>query len=386
MPYGITDAGFNRKRLIDIQEEIETALKAVFGDNIDLDPDTGFGQFVTIMSEALADQWESQEDVYNSQYPSTSSNVSLSNVVMYNGLLRDDPEYSTITTVTLTGAVGTSIPAGSQASVVSTGVVFETDAVAVIGGGGTVVVSMTAIEYGPFSAAIGTLSVIETPIYGWTGVNNTVAAVEGNYVETDAELKERRTESVSIQGQNFADAVYSQLLALDTVIAVLVIDNKTDAVDVYGVPAHEFECIVQGGVPAEIAAVIWSNTPVGIMSHGDEEETIVDAQGNDQSVWYSEPEDIPIYFRVDITVDGDFPGTGSADIKDSIVEYGEAAFSIGDDVIYSQFFAPIHETPGILTVDLYMDDITPPVAQGNVTIDLTQLGTYSTTNVTVNIL
>ena len=52
---GLSAAGFERKRLIDIKAEIETALKLAFGDNIDLEPQSGFGQFVGILSEAFSD-------------------------------------------------------------------------------------------------------------------------------------------------------------------------------------------------------------------------------------------------------------------------------------------------------------------------------------------
>ena len=39
MAFGLTAAGFNRKRLADIKDEIETALKLAFGNNIDLEPE-----------------------------------------------------------------------------------------------------------------------------------------------------------------------------------------------------------------------------------------------------------------------------------------------------------------------------------------------------------
>ena len=65
---GLTPEGFERKRLIDIKTTIEDALKLAFGNNIDLSEQSGFGQFVGILSEAISDQWESQENIYNSQY------------------------------------------------------------------------------------------------------------------------------------------------------------------------------------------------------------------------------------------------------------------------------------------------------------------------------
>ncbi len=388
MAFGLTDEGFNRKRLVDIKEELIVSLQAVFGDNIDTSDQSVIGQVITIFGEALADQWESQENIYNSQYPSTASDTSLSNVVQYNGIERDTAEFSTIETVTITGLSGTTIPIGSQASVEVTGDIFETDTAVVIGGGGTVEVSMTAIESGSISAAIDTLTVIETPLYGWVSVTNDTAAIEGENYETDSELRERRTSSVAAGGQNLDDALFGQLLEIDGVLAAEVIDNKTDSVDIYGVPAHSFECIVQVGTSeeSEIVAAIWANTPIGILSHGNTTVVIQDAQGYDQDVSYSEPTDIPIYFEMDITVLTDtFPATGEADIKTAIVNYGEETFSIGDDVIYHSFFEPINETPGITEIDLYMGLSASPTGTSNISVDRTELSSYDIADIIINI-
>lgn len=252
---GLTANGFERKRLVDIISDIEDALKLVFGENIDLSAQSGFGQFIGIISEALSDQWESQEDVYNSQYPSTSQETSLSNVVMYNGIERDPATYSTIEDVTISGVVGTTIPAGSQASVSNTGLFFETDLAVVIGGGGTVDVDMTAVETGPIEAVAGTLTVIETPIFGWTGITNSNDAVEGQNEETDPELRIRREASVLAAGQNLVDSLYGQLLDIDDVTDALVIDNKTDLTDANGIPPRNFLSVVQGGTASDLSLI-----------------------------------------------------------------------------------------------------------------------------------
>ena len=385
MTYGITDTGFNRKRLADIKTDLETALQAVFGENIDLNADSVFGQLVGVFSEPLADLWEELENCYNSMYPSTSTGVPLSNVVQFNGITRQAATYSTISDVTITGLSGTVIPAGSEASVSTTGATFATDAEVTIGGGGTVTAAMTAVETGPNAAAIGTLDTIETPIYGWTAVSNTVAAEIGQDEETDAELKVRRTASIAALGQNNSDSLYGQILSIDDVVSAVVIDNPTDSVDAYGVPAHSFECIVYGGTNDDIIGVIWNNTPLGILSHGDITDQVTDAQGFDHDVSYSRPDEIPIYFDLTISTNAEFPTTGEDDIKDAIVALGEDEFSIGDDVIYTRFFGAIHSVPGIDSVTMLMDDVDPPVGSSNITIDLTELATFSTTDIDITV-
>jgi len=382
---GLSAAGFERKRLIDIKIEIEGALKLAFGDNIDLTPQSGFGQFIGILSEALSDQWESQENVYNSQYPSTAQENQLSNVVLYNGIERQAATNSTVTAI-ISGVSGTVIPVGSKVSVISTGLVFETLSEVIIGGGGSITVNMQSVDTGLIEAASGTLTVIETPIFGWTSITNSLDAAIGRNEETDAELRIRRELSTQALGQNLVDSLFGQLLNIDGVEDAVVISNGTDAV-VDGIPAHQFLSSIIGGDNDEIAAVIWNNTPQGILSFGTTTVVIIDNQGFSQNVKFIRPGDVNIYFKINITINvTEFPGTGSTDIKAAVVAYGTANFKISDDVIRTEFYTPINEIPGILTIDLFIGLAPSPAGVINLTIDPDEISKYDVSRVEVNIV
>jgi len=382
---GLSAAGFERKRLIDIKIEIEGALKLAFGDNIDLTPQSGFGQFIGILSEALSDQWESQENVYNSQYPSTAQENQLSNVVLYNGIERQAATNSTVTAI-ISGVSGTVIPVGSKVSVISTGLVFETLSEVIIGGGGSITVNMQSVDTGLIEAASGTLTVIETPIFGWTSITNSLDAAIGRNEETDAELRIRRELSTQALGQNLVDSLFGQLLNIDGVEDAVVISNGTDAV-VDGIPAHQFLSSIIGGDNDEIAAVIWNNTPQGILSFGTTTVVIIDDQGFSQNVKFIRPGDVNIYFKINITINvTEFPGTGSTDIKAAVVAYGTANFKISDDVIRTEFYTPINEIPGILTIDLFIGLAPSPAGVINLTIDPDEISKYDVSRVEVNIV
>lgn len=382
---GLSAAGFERKRLADIKVEIEIALKTTFGENIDLSPQSGFGQFIGTLSEAFSDQWESQENTYNSQYPSTAQGNQLSNVVMYNGIERQDANNSLVIG-TLTGVEGTIITVGSQVSVDITGYIFTITSEVIIPVGGTIDISMIAEKTGPIEVAIGTLTVIETPIFGWTGVTNLAEAVVGRDEETDAELRIRRELSTQALGQNLIDALFGQLLNIDGVEDAIVVSNGTDA-PVDGIPAHQFLTSILGGINADIADIIWINTPQGILSFGTTTISITDSQGFIQDVKFTRPSEVDIYFKIDITVDTDiFPGTGEADIKDAVVAYGLANFKISDDVIYHDFYTPINSIPGTITLDLFMGLGASPAGTSNLVIDLDEVSRYDTGRVEVNIV
>lgn len=380
---GLTATGFERKRLVDIKADIETRLKLVFGENIDLSPQSGFGQFVGIESEAQSDQWESQENIYNSQYPSTAQGVQLSNVVMYNGIERFKASNSTVTG-TISGINGTVIPAGSKASVVATGDIFVTLSEATISGG-SVAVAMNSEEKGIIEAAAGTLTIIETPIFGWVSIINNNDALVGAEEETDAELRIRRELSTQALGNNLIDALFGQLLNLEGVEDAVVKDNKT-ATPAEGIPAYQFLVSILGGDNAEIASIIWNNTPQGIISAGTTTVVHTDDQGFPQDVKFVRPAEIDIYFKIDITTNGDFPGSGAADIKTAVVNYGIENFKISDDVIMIEFYTPINTIPGILTLDLFIGLGASPAGTSNLVIDLDEVSRYDTTRVEVNIV
>lgn len=378
---GLTATGFERKRLVDIKADIEERLKLVFGENIDLSPQSGFGQFVGIESEAQSDLWQSMEDVYNSQYPSTAQGAQLSNVVLLNGIERQSATKSTVTE-TLTGIPGTLIAVGSKIATNDTGSVFVTLSSVTIEAGGAVDVAMEAEETGEIEAGIGTLTELKTPIYGLTSATNSSAALVGIEEETDARLRIRREQSTQALGQNLVDSLFGQLLNLDGVSDSLVISNGTSAT-VDGIPPHQFLSVILGGADSDIANTIWINTPQGIASFGSTTVSHTDAQGFPQDVMFSRPADIPIFHRASISIDSDFPVDGAEQIKQAIADFGDSNFSISDDVILSKFYTPINSIPGITSIDLRIGLSASPTGTSNILIALAEISSYDVANVEV---
>lgn len=66
MSYGLTDMGFIKKPYEVIVEELESDYKKIFGDSINLAPESPQGQIIAITAEAIYDTWEMAEAVYGS--------------------------------------------------------------------------------------------------------------------------------------------------------------------------------------------------------------------------------------------------------------------------------------------------------------------------------
>jgi hypothetical protein len=107
--YGITPAGFVLKRYEDCKLEIEATLKEVFGDDVNLDTGTTFGQFVNIWALREADQWAAQQATYDATRPASAVGVALDDILTLSGLTRF-PSTSSAVSVCMFGADEAVVP------------------------------------------------------------------------------------------------------------------------------------------------------------------------------------------------------------------------------------------------------------------------------------
>lgn len=67
-------------------------------------------------------------------------------------------------------------------------------------------------NYGPIPCPVGTLTNIVTPISGWQSITNLQAGSTGTFVETDAQLRIRRQNSIKLLGSATVEAITAGLL------------------------------------------------------------------------------------------------------------------------------------------------------------------------------
>ena len=126
--YGLTAAGFVTKPQSQIISEIESSLQDTFGQNINLGPESNFGQLVGIFSEREALIWQLAEAVYASENPNFAEGTSVDNILALNNLKRllatatrtnpspvTNTQGITLYGIVLRGTPGTVIPSGSIA-------------------------------------------------------------------------------------------------------------------------------------------------------------------------------------------------------------------------------------------------------------------------------
>lgn len=451
MAFGLLTTGFAPKTLTDIKTELEAAFKAAFGNSIDLSATSVFSQLIGIMAERYAELWDVGQAVYNAMDPDSAEGEALVALCALTGTI---PHAATPSTVTMicTGTNGTVLLAGRQASVAVVGTKFQTlvdatiatatawatgtvyaigdirsangniyvcnDAGTSAGSGlgpagtgtsitdntaawryvgpglGYVLVSAESVETGAKVAASYDLTVIETPVSGWNGVNNLEDAVEGQDIESDSELRLRREAELLGASHSTLDAIRIRILEdLENVISVTVFENTTDTTDGDGMPPHSVEVMVHsagddtGDDDEEITALVWANVAAGITFYGNQTNTYTDVDNGNQDyeVKWSRPDKQDVYVIANVIKDPLlYPANGDQQIKDKILECG-AAYACGKNVVSSQLKAACFAVAGVLDVStLYIGLAPAPASETTVPIALRELAVFADARVTVN--
>lgn len=247
----------------------------------------------------------------------------------------------------------------------------------------TAVGEVVAENTGPLEQEANSITTIATPILGWDTVNNPLAASPGSNEETDEELRERFRNAKYDRATNTLDAIYTALINVENVQEVVIYENDTDVTDGNGVPPHSFLPIVVGGVSTDIANAIWDNKPIGILSYGNTTVNVNDIQGFPHPVSFSRPNPITIYISIDLTTDANFPANGIDLMKQALIDYFQANFGIGDDVIYSRLYTPINSIPGHEVNSLTIGTSPSPVGMVNIPIAFDAIASLSDVNILI---
>lgn len=450
--YGLTDTGFVPKTLEIILEEKKASLRGKYGSSVPLAADTLLGIWAGIEAEREAALWEGLEAVNSSQDPDAATGSALEALAALTGTLKLAATSSTVSG-TLTGDNGTAITNGSVASTSSTSKRFElfedvTLATATawtaltplpvevyrrnaghiyhtaLGGttgntGGPVHTSgsvtegsvswlyvgegaaygtalFTASDTGEVEATSGDLTVIETPVSGWSSLYNLLDADLGRDVETDGELRARRIDELAIAGESTPRAIRADLLNQDNVpgvIAVTVFYNNTDTTNVDGVPPHSIEALVRGGEDQAIwdTLLISVGGGIGTYTGTGDTGTSIDGEGVSQTMSFSRPDEIEIYLILNLTYDSTVLDTAdkrtaaSDEIKLRIVTEGDKQ-ATGKNAVAGWALTQAFATDGIIDGSMpLIDDAPAPATSTTVAISLRQLATYDTSRITINL-
>lgn len=306
MTNSIDSTGIHTDDLNTIIARRTSEKQGIYGVDINVGSNTPDGQQININAQAERDLLDFGVEVFNSFDPDKSVGVCLDRCCAYNGVIRNGGTF-TITPINITvdraltlegldddyddeSATGFTVSDSSgQNWILITSYSFLA--------AGTQTLDFRAENIGEILSTPNTITNQTTIVVGVTAVNNPSAySTLGTNEETDAELRLRRTESLSLPSQGIADAIQANLLNLADVTQARVYENNTDGT-VDTMAPHSIWAIVEGGAAADIADVIYKGKNPGCNMNGEEYYDVTRPQGDTFRVYYDRPDAENLYIR-----------------------------------------------------------------------------------------
>ncbi len=382
--YGVVPTGFRRKTADETREDFQNKYKIAFGNDFDVSDDSPEGVEIGIYNELLSMNWEVLEAVYYACLPDYVQDISLDNASSASGVSRLGPKKSVVTQVELStlGASDVIVPIGTVLKQSFNNIEWVTTQAVTIPASGSIIVPVESVDFGVFSATIGSIDTSVTVISGLDTVSNLTISIEGRLIETDAEFRKRRAISLVISKGGTLQAVINAVKKLDGVTYCSGIENRINSI-VGGLPAHSFSLTVEGGIDLEIANKIKETKGDGIETHGGVSTIITDVDGNSNTIRFNRATIKDVYLIVNLTTNSLYPSNGDILAKTLINELANN-YKNGDDVINWRLMGILDAIIGIDDVEILQSFSPSPTLSTNLTVLNTERARILTTNIIVN--
>lgn len=286
-----------------LREQVENEFRDVFGQEIDLSPETPQGALVTMEVENRDAIARNNAELANQINPDIAGGIFLDAIWALMGGQRLSATHSFLTNVEFAGVPQTLIPKGSLAET-RAGDAFETTSVLIIGNDGVTKGDMRSVETGPVGCRASELVRVASSVLGWETVNNPTDAVLGGVAESDIRTRRRRRNTLAKNTVSVGEAITSALYDIEGVESLSYRENYTDADQVIdGVPLvkHSIYVCVDGGSREEIAVALLRTKTVGAAYNGSETVEVTEpSSGQVYNVKFDRPKEITVFCRVTV--------------------------------------------------------------------------------------
>ncbi|MEY0215945.1 baseplate J/gp47 family protein [Providencia rettgeri] len=286
-----------------LREVVENEFKGVFGEDLDVNPETPQGALITMEVENRDAIARNNAELANQINPDEAGGIFLDAIWALMGGQRFDATHSFLTQVKFSGVAGTIIPKGSQATTRS-GDIFETTKVLILGKEGTATGDMRSLETGPIECGVGQLDKVASSVLGWETVNNPTSATLGRNAESDLQAKRRRKQTLAKNTVSVGEAITSALYETEGVRSLAYRENYTDQPMIFDeitlVPHSIYVC-VEGGDKEAIARSLLRTKTLGAAFNGSEEVEVLETiSGQIYPVKFDRAKEIVLFCRVTV--------------------------------------------------------------------------------------
>ncbi|HHN8581084.1 baseplate J/gp47 family protein [Providencia rettgeri] len=334
-----------------LRDDVENEFKSVFGQQLDVNPETPQGALITMEVENRDAVVRNNAELANQINPDLAGGIFLDAIWALMGGQRFDATHSFLSQVKFTGIAETIIPKGSQAATLN-GDLFETTKTLIIGKGGSVTGDMRAIETGAIECGVGQLNKVASSVLGWETVHNPSNAVLGRDAESDLQSRRRRKQTLAKNTVSVGEAITSALYELEGVRSLAYRENYTDQpmmFDGITLVPHSIYVCVEGGDKEAIARSLLRTKTLGAAFNGSEEvEVLENISGQIYPVKFDRAKEIVLFCRVTVkkaTVDAQTIIPAAVELWANGEIDGEGGLVVGRDV------SPFEISAGINAVE-----------------------------------
>lgn len=309
MPDILDASGLQISTASELRTALVEDLKAIYGNDINVDQNSPDGQLIGIMVQLGIDIREKIQQIYNSFDPDRAIGRQLDERVVINHLTRAGGTYTLINidvtvdrTVTLQGLDASfNDPNGTGYTVQdNAGTAFILVDTATITTG-THSLSFRAKTIGKVETTINTITNQVTIVLGVTAVNNPSAPTTiGQDEETDTQLRIRRQQSVALSSNGYLNGLLGLVLSLEGVTDAAIHENVTNSTDGNGIPAHSIWLIVEGGANSDIANSLYDRKSYGAGMKGTVTVDVATPSGGIFEAKFDRPDPVDLHIRFDI--------------------------------------------------------------------------------------
>lgn len=389
--YGVTPAGFKKRRIADIRESMRARVSELLGAPVDVRASSVIGVIIGVVAALIAEVWSGLQGLWDAGNPTSNGGAALENDAARAGVFRFNAAKAETRSLIIEGTPGAVIAPGLVARGAFQGQDFAfelAEPLTIPPSGEGTGARWEALEAGGVALPAGVVVELTSGAAGADSVRQPAAIIGGRDVESDADLRARRDQSFAMVGAGNDFAVAAHVAALPFIGASTLVSNRTRYTDARGLPANSFAVIAWpvGGVPpltlaeeTTLAETIAKRQTQGVEPFGAEQFTVTDSQGIEQPVAFTYADAVPLVITADLVIGDGYAGDAAASA--AIVETLARVSGIGRTVYASEFVCPLLDVGGVRAAFVTINAGAGEVSE--VDLDYNQISTIDAAGVVI---
>ena len=283
MADSFTENGLTVASNPELVSQLENDFKTIYGDDINIEQNSPDGQLINIFAQGGTDIRELITQLYDSFDPDSASGRVLDERCAINNVYRKG---GTRTTVNITIVTDRAVHLDGASEDFLSGYTIQDDAGTKfvlsnsvdLPAGTNTNIEFQSQEIGAVETTPNTITTPVEVVLGVISVTNPTAGSTGVNEETDAQLKIRRRQSLSIGSTGYLNGLQASLSQLEGMVDVKVYENIKDT-PADTIPPHSIWVVVDGGTAEDIADTIYKKRSAGCGMKGSQTYTIITPSG-----------------------------------------------------------------------------------------------------------